>query len=106
MPGADGKLQSMPFQGTSLEGYDNVKKKFFSVWGDSMGTGLLISEGTYDPATKSFTYNAEMEVLPGMKSKVREVIKVVDNDHHTFEFYENKGGQMTKTMEIAYTRAK
>lgn len=106
MPGPDGKLQSMPFQGTSLEGYDNVKKKFVSVWGDSMGTGFLMSEGTYDPAAKTFTYTGEMEMLPGVKSKVREVIKVTDQDHHVFEFYEDRGGKQVQTMEIAYTRAK
>ena len=71
-----------------------------------MGTGILMSEGTYDAASKTFTYNAEMEVMPGMKTKVREVIKVMDKDHHLFEWYENQGGQEVKTMEISYTRAK
>jgi Protein of unknown function (DUF1579) len=40
-----------------------------------------------------------------MKQQIREVIKVTDKDHHTFEWYENRGGQEVKTMEIAYTRA-
>lgn len=106
MPGPDGKIQATPFTGTSLEGYDNVKKKFVTTWADTMGTGILVSEGTYDPATKSFTYSAEMEMIPGVKSKMREVLKVMDKDHHTFEFYEDRGGQDVKTMEIAYTRAK
>lgn len=106
MPGPDGKMQSMPFTGASLEGYDNAKKKFISTWADSMGTGIMMSEGTYDPATKTFTYTAEMQMLPGMTRKVREVLKVIDKDHHTFEFYEDRGGKEMKTMEIAYTRAK
>lgn len=106
MPGPDGKMQSMSFIGHSWEGYDNAKKKFVSSWIDNMGTGILMSEGTYDPASKTFTYNAEMEMAPGVKTKVREVVKVVDKDHHLFEWYENRGGQETKTMEIAYTRAR
>jgi hypothetical protein len=106
MPGADGKLQEMNFKGHSLEGYDNVKKKFVATWADSMGTGILMSEGTYDPATKSFTYNSEMEPMPGVKTKVREVLKVVDNDHHMLEWFEHRGGQEVKTMEINYTRKK
>jgi hypothetical protein len=106
MPGPDGKMKTMPFIGKSLEGYDNVKKKFVSTWSDNMGTGIMVSEGTYDPETKTFTYNSQMEMMPGMKTNVREVIKVVDKDHHNFEWYENQGGQEVKTMEINYTRKK
>jgi Protein of unknown function (DUF1579) len=106
MPGPDGKKKDMTFKGMSLEGYDNVKQKFVSSWIDNMGTGIMLSEGTYDPATKTFTYNAEGEFIPGMKQKIREVIKIVDKDHHTFEWYEDRGGQEAKTMEIHYTRKK
>ncbi|MBA3832068.1 MAG: DUF1579 domain-containing protein [Chthoniobacterales bacterium] len=106
MPGADGKMKSMLFKGMSVDGYDNVKQKFVSSWIDNMGTGIMMSEGTYDPGTKTFTYQAEEEMMPGMKTKVREVVKIVDKDHHTFEFYEDRGGQETKTMEIDYTRQK
>ena len=106
MPGPDGKKKDMTFKGMSFEGYDNVKQKFVSSWIDNMGTGIMMSEGTYDPATKTFTYNAEGEFIPGMKQKIREVIKIVDKDHHTFEWYEDRGGQEAKTMEIHYTRKK
>src|SRR6058998_2514438 len=105
MPGEDGKMKDMQFKGMGLEGYDNVKKKFVSSWVDNMGTGIQFSEGTYDPATKSFTYTSEIEPAPGMKMPVREVIKVADNNHMSLEWYENHGGQEKKTMEIAYTRA-
>jgi uncharacterized protein DUF1579 len=106
MPGADGKMKNMEFKGKSIEGYDNAKQKFVSTWIDNMGTGVMLSEGTYDPSTKTFTYTAETEMMPGMKSKVREVVKVVDKDHHTLEFYEDRGAQEVKTMEINYTRKK
>jgi hypothetical protein len=106
MPGADGKMKDFEFKGMSIEGYDNVQKKFVGTWADNMGTGIIMSTGTYDPATKSFTYNSEMEMMPGMKTKVREVVKVVDADHHNFEWYEDRGGQEVKTMEINYTRKK
>ncbi len=106
MPDEHGKLKDMPFHGSSIEGYDNVKRKFVSTWIDNMGTGILMSEGDYDPSTKTFTYNFEMEMMPGMKTAGREVIKVIDKDHHTFEWYENQGGQNVKTMEINYTRKK
>ena len=105
MPGEDGKMKDMQFKGMAVEGYDNVKKKFVSSWIDSMGTGIQFSEGTYDPAAKTFTFNMEMEMMPGMKTPVREVIKMIDKDHMLLEWYENRGGQEKKTMEIAYTRS-
>jgi hypothetical protein len=105
MPGEDGKMKDMQFKGMGVEGYDNAKKKFVSSWVDNMSTGIQFSEGTYDPATKTFTYTSEIEMMPGMKTPVREVIKVTDNNHMMLEWYENRGGQEKKTMEIAYTRA-
>ncbi len=106
MPGEDGKMKEVQFKGMGLEGYDNVKKKFVGSWIDNMGTGIMFSEGDYDPATKAFTYTAEMEPTPGMKSQVREVLKMTDTNHMMLEWYENQGGQEKKTMEIAYTRKK
>ena len=106
MPGPEGKKNTMTFRGHALEGYDNVKKKFVGTWIDNMGTGVMMSEGDYDPATKTFTYASEYEAIPGMKTKIREVVKIVDKDHHTFEWYEDRGGKEVKTMEISYTRKK
>src|SRR5439155_19296845 len=78
MPGEDGKMKDIQFKGMAIEGYDNAKKKFVASWIDNMGTGIQSSEGTYDPATKTFTYNMEMQRMPGMKQQVREVLKVTD----------------------------
>lgn len=106
MPGEDGKMKDVTFKGMGLEGYDNVKKKFVESWVDNMGTGIESAEGTYDPGTKTFTYTAEIEPMPGMKQQVRELVKLGDKDHMTLEWYENQGGQEKKTMEINYTRKK
>jgi hypothetical protein len=104
MPGMDGKMKDVEFKGQGLDGYDNAKKKFVSTWVDNMGTGILMSQGDYDPTTKSINYTGEYEMAPGMKQQVREVVKMTDKDHMTFEWYENRGGQEVKTMEINYTR--
>ncbi|HET9856657.1 MAG TPA: DUF1579 domain-containing protein [Chthoniobacterales bacterium] len=106
MPGPDGKKKEITFKGQGTEGYDNVKKKFVGTWMDNMGTGIMMSEGDYDPATKSFTYTGVMEVMPGMKQKIREVVKLTDKDHMDFEWYEDRGGKEMKTMEINYTKKK
>lgn len=106
MPGADGKMMDMDFHGMGTEGYDNAKKKFVGTWTDSMGTGIMMSEGDYDAASKTFTYTGEFEMLPGMKQKIRETLKLTDNDHMSFEWFENRGGKEAKTMQIDYTRKK
>src|SRR5438105_1524597 len=106
MPGADGKMTEMNFIGMSMDGYDNVKKKFVSGWVDNMGTGIMTMDGTYDAATKTFTYTGEYEMMPGMKEKVRQEIKMPDNDHMVMEYYEDRGQGEAKTMEISYTRKK
>ena len=105
MPGENGKMKDMQFKGMGVEGYDNVKQKFVASWIDNMGTGIQFSDGTYDPATKTLTYTSEIEMMPGMKTPVRETLKITDKDHMMLEWYETRGGQEKKTMEIAYTRA-
>jgi hypothetical protein len=45
-------------------------------------------------------------MLPGKITKIREVVRIVDNDHHTFEWFEDRNGSEAKTMEIDYTRKK
>jgi hypothetical protein len=106
MPGPDGKLKDMDFHGMGTDAYDNAKKKFVGTWMDNMGTGIMMAEGDYDSATKTFTYTGEYEGIPGMKQKIRETLKMTDKDHLLFEWYEDRGGKEVKTMEIAYSRKK
>jgi len=104
MPGPNGKMTDMDFKGIGTEGYDNVKKKFVATWIDNMGTMIMSLEGTYDSATKTLTYRGEYEMMPGMKTKVREVLKLPDRNHRVFEFFEDRGGTEVRVLEISYTR--
>ena len=65
MPGADEKMMEMSFKGMAIEGHDDVQQKFVSTWIDNMGTSIIMSEGTYDPSTRTFTYRYEEEMAPG-----------------------------------------
>ena len=105
MPDANGKMKEMEFKGQGLDAYDNAKQKFVSTWVDNMGTGIMTSEGNYDPSTKTLTYTGEYQMTPTMKQQIKEVIKLTDKDHMVFEWYENRGGTETKTMQIDYTRS-
>ncbi|UNK48508.1 DUF1579 domain-containing protein [Lysobacter sp. S4-A87] len=102
------KWMGQPFEGVGFNGYDNVTGKYYSTWMDSGSTGMYVSYGDYDPATKTYTYRGEMAdpASKGAKVPVRQVVRVVDNDHQVFEMYETRAGKEAKTMQIDYTRQK
>lgn len=99
-----GNMMNMPFSGMEVDGYDNVKKVFFSSWIDNMGTGVMYVEGTYDKGSKTFTYTGDTVDPMGNKMKVKEVITIIDKDHSKFEMYMDMGKGEMKSMEIKYSR--
>jgi hypothetical protein len=104
-----GDMMGMPFNGTSLSGYDNTKKKFVSVWADSMSTSLMVSEGTADASGKVITFTGECPCpTEGGKLKAfRQVMTITDADHHEMDMYSaGPDGKEFRGMHIAFTRAK
>jgi hypothetical protein len=102
-----GNFGGMEFEGVGVSGYDNLRQQYVGAWIDNMATGIMRSAGTYDDATKTFTYFSE-EIDPLTKEKVKgkDVIKIIDADHYTDTMYKLAGGQEIKMMEITSTRAK
>jgi hypothetical protein len=71
-----------------------------------MGTGVLNLEGSYDEATKSFTYTGSGMSFTG-EYKVREILRYIDDNTSMFEMYMEEGGKPEmKMMEIKYSRIK
>lgn len=100
-----GEFNGEQFEGVAVTGYDNHKKKFVNSWVDNFGTGIMMSEGTYDPGTKTFTYTCSMDCpMDSSPVKIREVIRIIDKNKHVMEWYETRAGKENKTMEITYTR--
>ena len=101
-----GSFQGQPFTGEGFLGFDNLKGKFFSTWIDSMSTGFWLAWGSYDAASKSYTFHGEMDhpVKAGAKIPVRQVFHIVDPSHYTFDWYETRGGKEAKTMQIEYAK--
>jgi hypothetical protein len=102
-----GDFMGMPFEGSSTTGYDNIKKVFFSTWMDNMSTMLMTMEGNWDDATKSINFKGKM-ICPGngKECEMREVYKIVDDNHHVMEMYgpDMQTGKEYKNMEIKFTR--
>ncbi|WP_431611302.1 DUF1579 domain-containing protein [Chryseobacterium sp. 'Rf worker isolate 10'] len=105
-----GDFMGMPFEGMSIVGYDNSKKKFVSTWIDNMGTGIMHSEGDWNASTKSVEFKGKMTdpSRPGKDCDFREVFTFVDDNTQKLEMYgpDSKTGKEYKTMEIKYTRKK
>lgn len=103
-----GDFMGMPFEGMSITGYDNSKKKFVSTWIDNMGTGLMTMEGDWNASKKSIEFKGKMTdpSRPGKDCDVREVYTFVDDTHQTLEMYgpDSKTGKEYKTLEIKYTK--
>ncbi len=101
-----GNFNGMPFEGMSTLAYDNEKKLYISTWIDNVGTGVMLSQGPWDPATKSITLTGRM-IDPATRKEVdfKQIFKPIDNNYQVMEMYaDGADGQEFKTMEIKYTR--
>lgn len=100
-----GNYMGMPFEGISIEGYDNVMKQFTFVWIDNFGTGTMILKGTYDDATKSINYKGTM-VDPVQKKEmpIRQVVTLLGPDKLSLEMFSEADGKEFKNTEVIYTR--
>ncbi len=102
-----GEFEGAPFQGKGLDTYDASKKKYVSVWVDSMMTTPMVFEGTHDDRTKTTTQHAECTGPDGKPMKMKGVTKEIDDNHFTFEMYgPGPDGKEAKMMTIEYTRRK
>ncbi|MFN1218338.1 DUF1579 domain-containing protein [Chryseobacterium kwangjuense] len=105
-----GNFMGMPFEGMSIMGYDNTKKKFVSTWVDNMGTGIMHAEGDWNSSKKSIELKGKMTdpARPGEECDFREVYTFTDANNHMMEMYgpDSKTGKEYKTMEIKFTRKK
>src|SRR3546814_17361268 len=89
------RFMGQPFNGIGFMGYDNVRGKYVASWVDDMSTGLITSEGDYDPATTTYTFVAEMAdpMHDGAPIATRATVPNIDPDHHTMEMFETNHHQ-------------
>jgi len=106
MPTATGEMETVPYHGMGITGYDNYRNVYISTWMDDMDTAMYTSRGTADPSGKIFSYYGEMDE-PGMKMTGRMVhykTRIINADKHVFEMFDLAVAPDYKVMEITYTR--
>jgi hypothetical protein len=76
-----GEFDGKPFEGKGFDSYDAAKKKYVSVWFDSMTASPMVSEGTADKDGKVLTYLGQGPPGPdGKPTKVKAVTELKDKD--------------------------
>lgn len=95
-----------PFAGMGVTGYDNVRRKYVTIWLDSMTTGIFKAEGDYDPKARALSFSGtSFDPMAGKEIAVRMVTRFRDDGSHVFEYYApGPDGQEMKSMEMTYTR--
>jgi hypothetical protein len=97
-------FMDQPFIGLGLDGYDNLKQKYVSLWTDTWGTGFYLMEGTLDPKTGVITMLGEWPNPAGGTMKVKSESRHNDDGSMTYAMFDEKGGAWHKTMELVYRR--
>jgi len=103
-----GDFAGMPFQGRSIVGYDNFKKEYFSIWMDSMSTGVMMSTGKMDADGKTLNMKGSMpDPITRSYKPTRSVETMPDANTRVMKMYDTwMDGKEYLHMEITYRRSK
>lgn len=95
---------SKPFEGLGYIGQDAVTGRYFSSWMDTNFSGMILARGSYDAASRTYTFTGEMAGNDGLPVPVREVMRIADSDHFVYEYYETRNGKEALAVSLQYTR--
>jgi hypothetical protein len=100
-------MMGQPFHGHGTNGYDPHKKKYVFTWVDSMSTGVILGEATYDAKTKTMKGVMEGPDPSGKPMKMNEKVEWKDADTRVFTMgMPGPDGKEVTTMKITYKRRK
>jgi hypothetical protein len=95
---------NQPFEGLGYIGYDGDTGKYYSSWMDTNFSGMILAHGDYDAASRTYTFTGEMAGKAGASVPVREVMRIADNSHFVYEYYESRDGKEALAVSLQYTR--
>ncbi len=99
------EYMGMPFEGRALFGFDNLTKKYFTIWIDNMSTGLMTYTGTAS-GEGTIHYSVEMPNIETGKYETSSATdKMVSDNKYIFVMnHKAPSGEEFKAMEITATR--
>jgi hypothetical protein len=87
----ESEMFGQKFHGKGMDSYDAGKKKFTSVWVDSMSGSPLTMEGTYDKDKKTMTLTGAGPGMDGKPTKYKSVTEFADDNTMNFTMYMDDG---------------
>ncbi|HTK74753.1 MAG TPA: DUF1579 domain-containing protein [Gemmataceae bacterium] len=100
----EGDIAGEKFSGHGADSYDPAKKKYVSLWIDSMSTSIMTMEGTLDKATNTLTLVGEAPDMNRKMVKHKTVSKMPDDNTIQFAMY--MGDAKEPAFTILYKRRK
>ena len=101
---SDTEDEKLKFYGKSMETYDSKKKKYVTLWFDSMSTTPMTMEGTYDKEKKTMTMTGESVGMDGKPAKWKWVTQSKDDDTMVMSAY--VGDAKEPMFTVNYKRKK
>ena len=103
-----GSMMGMQFEGLSLNGFDNAKRKFITTWVDNVSSGTTYMTGDFDSTSKTLNLKGtQTNPSTGKDMGIREEMKIIDRDTYTLTMYgDGPGGKEIKFMEGNFKRKK
>jgi hypothetical protein len=95
--------------GTGYLGYDNTLGEYQELWLGDMGTGMMMTHGTYDAASKTLKLAGTTScAMTGEKNKpVRMEVHIPNNDSFTYTMFDKTAdGKEFKMVVETYQRVK
>ena len=100
-------MGGQPFEGHGISGWDPAKKKYVGTWVDSWSTGLGMSEGSIDPATKKETAWMDAPDMNGKPVKLKMETVWNGDDERVFTMWSpGPDGKPYPGLKITYQRRK
>ncbi len=99
------QFMGQKFEGHGCFGYDTEKKKYVSLWIDSMSPFPVKMTGTWDADSNTMTFVGKGKDPSGNEISMKNVTKYDGKDRRVFTMYMGTpDGKWVKSMEITYTR--
>lgn len=108
MPGPDGKLMEIPFEGINTMGYDNFKKAYVTTWCDNVSTSIMTMKGNRNSKTGALTLYGEMDdsMMNVHDRTIKSTYEQISPDKTIFKMYDLFIGDDFVMFEIIYERSK
>jgi hypothetical protein len=94
-----------PFEGLLIQGYDNLRQDYFTIWMDSTSTGTMMSRGTRDERGVLHTSGTSYDLITPGGRPMRTTVTENGTREVVMRMYDTtRDGEEFLSMQMTYTR--